>query len=86
MKILRESDKAYIAKRLAAIYYIAVHWKTDDVEFLEKVLSNISDIAYRIGGIEMIEKSIPFLVANLEMRKGLECACDHPCEVFKEGE
>lgn len=72
MKILRESDKAYIAKRLAAIYYIAVHWKTDDVEFLEKVISNVVDIAFRIGGSEMMEITVPSLIANLEMRKDME--------------
>ena len=64
MKILRKADQIYIAKRLAAIYYIAVHWQRDDLEFMEKVLNNVADIAYRVGGMEMMNQ-VPNLVDEL---------------------
>ena len=65
MKILRKADQIYIAKRLAAIYYIAVHWQTDDLEFMEKVLSNVADIAYRVGGGMEMMNQVPNLVDEL---------------------
>ena len=73
MKILRKADQIYIAKRLAAIYYIAVHWNTNDIEFVEKVLSNIADIAFRVGGMDMMERDVPHLVTQLEKQCGNFC-------------
>ena len=66
MKILRKADQVYIAKRLAVIYYIAVHWNTNDIEFVKKVLSNVADIAFRVGGMGMMERDVPHLVTQLE--------------------
>ena len=73
MKILRKADQVYIAKRLAAIYYIAVHWDTNDIEFVEKALSNIADIAFRVGGMSMLERDVPHLVTQLEKQCGNFC-------------
>ncbi|MBO7727377.1 MAG: hypothetical protein J6S50_02505 [Oscillospiraceae bacterium] len=84
MKILKKADQIYIAKRLAAINYIAENWKTDDIEYLEKVINNLADVAYRVGGLEMME-DIPRLLDNLRMHKGAECACQSPCNALKFG-
>lgn len=64
MKILLKADQTYITKRLAAIYYIAVHWDTDDLEFMEKVLNNLADIAYRVGGVRAMN-NVPYLASKL---------------------
>lgn len=64
MRILRKADEIYIEKRLAAIYYIATHWNVDDIEFMEKVICNVADIAYRIGGMKMMNK-VPLLIQEL---------------------
>lgn len=76
MKILRKADQIYIAKRLAAICYIAVHWNTwntNDIEFIEKVLNNVADIAFRVGGMGMMERDVPRLVTQLEKQFGNFC-------------
>ena len=72
MKILRYADQIYIAKRLAAIYYIALHWNTNDIEFVENVLNNIADIAYRVGDMDMMLNSIPQFVTLLEEQRECE--------------
>ena len=67
MKLLREADKVYIVKRLAAIYYIAVHWREDEwAEFVEKIVSNVADIAFRVGGERMMTIDMPAAVMHLE--------------------
>ena len=67
MKILRKADQLYIAKRLAALYSIVTHWDADDIEFLEKALFNIGDIAYRVGSMDMMD-CIPKIAEQLTSR------------------
>lgn len=83
MKILNKTDQTYIAKRLAAIYYIACNWRTDDMECVEKVLDNVFDIAFRVGGSKMTDVGIPLLVNQLEMYQGTVGACKSPCSALK---
>ena len=69
MKILRHADQVYIAKRLAAIYYIAVHWQDEEwAEFVEKIVSNVADIAFRVGGERMMNIDVPALVWQLNQQ------------------
>lgn len=69
MKMLRHADQIYIAKRLAAIYFIAIHWREEDwAEFVEKIISNVVDIAYRVGGEQMMNIDVPSLVWQLNQQ------------------
>ena len=62
-----------IAKRLAAIYYTAVHWEEKEwVDFVESIGGNLCDIAYDVGGMRMIMVEIPKLVEELNRRLNKE--------------
>ena len=54
MRLITEKSKNAIGKRLAAIYYIAVHGygngTRDDLESTAKIIEHVHDIAYAIGG------------------------------------
>lgn len=79
MKILRNADQVYIAKRLAAIYYIAVHWRDDEwPEFVEKIVSSVADIAFRVGGEHMMTIDVPAYVMQLQDRPRSGCETTDP--------
>lgn len=80
MRILRRADEIYITKRLAAIYYIATHWNVEDIEFMEKVITNVADIAYRIGGMRMMNE-VPLFKQKIE-EKCKRCAERNPNETI----
>lgn len=76
MKILRNADQIYIAKRLAAIYFIAVHWREESwEEFVEKIVSNVCDIAFRVGGERLMTIGVPAMVEALN-RQCPNCGAD----------
>ena len=69
MKILRNADKVYITKRLAAIYYTAVHWQDENWEdFVESIIGNCVDIAFRVGGERMMEIDLPACVMEISRK------------------
>lgn len=79
MRLLRRADQVYIAKRLAAIYYIAVHWRDDEwPEFVEKIVSSVADIAFRVGGEHMMTIDVPALVMQLQDLPCSGCETNDP--------
>ncbi len=70
MKILTEKKQIYIAKRLAAIYYIAVHGfgesKDKDIASMSKIVEHVSDIAWSVGGEIYADITVPSLVYDLQ--------------------
>ena len=74
MTILTEKKKNMIAKQLAAIYYTAVHWwgsaeswqdeKWED--FVKCIVGNCADIAFAVGGEQMMNIEVPALVMRLD--------------------
>ena len=69
MKVLSSKQKAYIAKRLGAIYYTAVHWRDEEWEdFVKCIVGNCADIAFAVGGERMMTIEVPALVMELERR------------------
>ena len=69
MSILTHKKKIAIAKRLAAIYYTAVHWQDEDWEdFAKCIVGNCAEIAYAVGGERMMSVDVPALVEQLNRR------------------
>ena len=69
MRILRKADQVYIAKRLAAIYYTAVHWQEEEWEdFVKCVVGNVCDIANAVGGERMMTLEVPMMVEALNRK------------------
>lgn len=69
MKILTKKEQTDIAKRLAAIYYIAVNWKDEEwSDFVTHIVGNCAEIAYTIGGERMMSIDVPALVERLNRR------------------
>lgn len=68
MKVITEKSKNNIGKRLAAIYYIALHGFGEDVgsnfDSATKIIEHIYDIAYAIGGEHLADIVIPAYVAR----------------------
>lgn len=69
MRIITKKKQNDIAKRLAAIYYTAIHWQDDKWEdFVKCICGNVADIAFDIGGEKLMAIGIPSLVMNLSER------------------
>ena len=67
MTILTEKKKNMIAKQLAAIYYTAVHWQDEKWEdFVKCIVGNCADIAFAVGGEQMMNIEVPALVMRLD--------------------
>ena len=68
MRVITEKSKTDIGKRLAAIYYIALHGFGEDIgsnfESATKIIEHIYDIAYAIGGELSADIEIPAYVAR----------------------
>lgn len=66
MKVLNRKQQADIAKRLAAIYYTAVHWRDEEwADFVKCIVGNCADIAFAVGGERMMTIDVPALVIEL---------------------
>ena len=69
MKIITRKKQVEIAKRLAAIYYTAVHWQDEEWEdFVKCIVGNCADIAFAVGGERMMTIEVPVLVMELNRR------------------
>ena len=69
MKVLNRKQQAGIAKRLAAIYYTAVHWQDEGWgDFVKCIVGNCADIAFAVGGEHMMHIEVPALVEELNRR------------------
>ena len=67
MTILTKKKKNMIAKQLAAIYYTAVHWQDEKWEdFVKCIVGNCADIAFAVGGEQMMNIEVPALVMRLD--------------------
>ena len=79
MKILTKKQQNYIAKRIAALYYIVEKWDDNHwEEFAVKSLDLLSDIAFAIGGESMMSE-VPLRVE--ELRRLCEKARGHEQEL-----
>lgn len=66
MRVLNRKQQADIAKRLAAIYYTAVHWRDEEwVDFVKCIVGNCAEIAFAVGGERMMTIDVPALVEEL---------------------
>ena len=70
MKILTNKQQIKIAKLLAAIYYTAVHGfgnsKEGNIDSMTKIVEHVADIAYLVGGEQMMDIGVPALVYQLQ--------------------
>ncbi len=69
MKIITRKKQVEIAKRLAAIYYTAVHWQDEEWEdFVKCIVGNCADIAFTVGGERMMTLEVPMMVEALNRK------------------
>lgn len=70
MRIITDKTKNEIGKRLAAIYYIALHGygkdTASDLDSMGKIVENIHEIAYKVGGERFSNIEIPAYVLKLQ--------------------
>ena len=72
MKIIGKKKQNEIAKRLAAMYYTAIHWHNEDTDLsnVKCIVENAAEIAYAVGGERMMAIDVPALVECLNSRLG----------------
>lgn len=69
MRIITDKTKNEIGKRLSAIYYIALHGygkdTASDFESTAKIIENLYEIAYKVGGERFSNIEVPAYVLKL---------------------
>lgn len=69
MKIITKKKQIDIAKRLAAIYYTAIHWRVEEWnDFAKCIVDNCTEIAYSVGGERMMTIEVSAFVKQLNRR------------------
>ena len=72
MRLITEKSKNEIGKRLAAIYYIAVHGygngTRNDLESTSKIIEHVHNIAYAVGGVRFSTVELPGYILRIEDR------------------
>lgn len=70
MRIITEKTKNEIGKRLSAIYHIALYGygkdKASDIASTAKIIENLYEIAYRVGGERFSNVEMPAYVLKLQ--------------------
>lgn len=69
--MLTKKKKTEIAKRLAAINFVAANWDNEHwSEYTQCVLENTAEIAFSCGGLNLMSK-VQLLMYDLAERNGL---------------
>lgn len=69
--MLTKKKKNEIAKRLAAINFVVTNWNNDEwSDYVQCVLTNASEIAYSVGGLNMMSQ-VQLLMYDLAEKNGL---------------
>ena len=70
MRIITEKTKNEIGKRLSEIYYTALHGygkgKASDTASTTKIIKNLHEIAYKVGGERFSNIEMPAYVWKLQ--------------------
>lgn len=70
MRIITDKTKNEIGKRLSAIYYIALHGygkdTASDTASTAKIIENLYEIAYKVGGERFSNYEVPAYVLKLQ--------------------
>lgn len=84
MRIITDKAKNEIGKRLSTIYYIALHGygkdTASDIDSTTKIIENLHEIAYKVGGERFSNIEMPAYVWKLQR------AIQREKEVETEGE
>lgn len=70
MRIITDKTKNEIGKRLSTIYYIALYGygkdTASDIDSTSKIIENLHEIAYKVGGERFSNIEMPAYVLELQ--------------------